>query len=190
MSRFGDALDAVSRAADDGTLHGRPALLTFVVPGQPVAKGRPRTTSIGGHARMFTPARTRTYEALVQHHATVAREDASWLMEDAGHPFPWSGPLRVELVAVFRRPGHLFRKADPDGRFPRDRRPDLDNVVKAILDGMDKAGVWGDDAQVCEIDARKVYGRIVGERRAKTSEPPHVVVTVRRVPSAVELPDG
>lgn len=181
MSRFGDALDAVSEAADDGTLHGRPALLTFVVPGQPVAKGRPRATSIGGHARMFTPAKTRTYEALVQHRATVAREDASWLMEDAGHPFPWAGPLRVELVAVFRRPGRLFRKKDPAGRIHHDKRPDLDNVAKAILDGMDKAGVWGDDAQVAELEPKKVYGAIVGERREKASEDPHVLVTVRRL---------
>ena len=175
------ALDAVSEAADDGTTPPRPALLVFRVPGDPTAKGRPRVSAVGGFARAYTPAKTRAYEAVVCHHATIARDDASWDMEDAGHPFPWSGPLRVELVAVFKRPGRLFRKADPAGRILHDKRPDLDNVVKAILDGMDKAGVWGDDAQVCEIDARKVYGAIVGERREKTSEPAGVFVTVRRI---------
>ena len=91
------------------------------------------------------------------------------------------GPVRVEVSAVFARPGRLFRQLDPDGRVPHDKRPDLDNVLKAILDGVDQAGVWGDDGQVCELAATQRYGRIVGERRDRTSEDPHVVVRVWRV---------
>ena len=33
-------------------------LLACEVPGEPVAKGRPRLTTQGGHPRAYTPART------------------------------------------------------------------------------------------------------------------------------------
>ena len=167
------ALDRVSEAADDGTLPASPALV-FVVPGDPVPKGRPRISARGGYARAYTPKATRDYEAAVCAAATAAREQARG-------PWPIVGPVRVEVSAVFARPGRLFRQADPDGRVPHDKRPDLDNVLKAILDGMDQAGVWGDDGQVCELAATQWYGRIVGERRDRTSEDPHVVVRVWRV---------
>lgn len=37
----------------------------FHIPGQPVGKGRPRIGKVGAHARMFTPAKTVSYESTV-----------------------------------------------------------------------------------------------------------------------------
>lgn len=173
MRDLQDALDRVSEQADDGALPA-PPVLVFVIPGDPVAKGRPRVSTAGGFARAFTPKRTRVYESIV-------RDAAVRAVADAGGAWPLAGPVRVELLAVFRRPGRLFRRKDPDGVVLHDRRPDLDNVIKAVLDGMDGAGVWQDDAQVAEVTARKVYGRIVGERRDKVSGAPHVAVRVWRM---------
>lgn len=34
----------------------------FEVPGKPQGKGRPRASVVGGHARMYTPAGTASYE--------------------------------------------------------------------------------------------------------------------------------
>lgn len=173
MSRSRDAADRVSEAHDDGTPTPLP-LLAFTIPGDPVAKGRPRVSMAGGFARAYTPKRTRTYESIV-------RDAAAAAVAQAGGSWPLAGPLHVEIRAVFRRPGRLFRRSDPDGLIPHDRRPDLDNVVKAVLDGMDGAGVWQDDAQVAQATPSKWYGRIVGERREKRSQPPHVFVVVSRV---------
>ena len=39
-----------------------------------------------------------------------------------------------------------------------DRKPDLDNVVKAILDGLANGGAIRTDSRVVEIHARKEYG--------------------------------
>lgn len=168
-----EALDRVSEAADDGTLPDAP-LLAFTIPGEPVAKGRPKVSTAGGFARAYTPKRTRTYEGIV-------RDAAAAAVEQAGGDWPLVGPLHVDIRAVFKRPGRLFRRADHDGLIPHDRRPDLDNVIKAVLDGMDGAGVWQDDAQVAELSASKFYGLVVGERREKRSQPPHVFVVVSRV---------
>jgi Holliday junction resolvase RusA-like endonuclease len=39
------------------------------------------------------------------------------------------------------------------------KRPDLDNVVKAVIDGMDKI-VFDNDSQITSIYAKKVYGTV------------------------------
>jgi len=48
---------------------------------------------------------------------------------------------------------------------PDNRRRDLDNVLKAILDALAYAGVYADDSQVQEIHIRREYveapGRVV-----------------------------
>lgn len=39
------------------------------------------------------------------------------------------------------------------------KKPDLDNVVKSVIDGMDKI-VFDNDSQIMSIHATKVYGEI------------------------------
>ena len=39
------------------------------------------------------------------------------------------------------------------------KRPDLDNVIKAVIDGMDKI-VFDNDSQITSIYATKVYGTV------------------------------
>jgi Holliday junction resolvase RusA-like endonuclease len=145
--------------------------LEFVVPGEPVAKGRPRVTARGGRARAYTPARTRAYEALVADCARLAAETAG------GWEVGRRVPLRVTVEAIHARPGRLFRVSDDAGRTPRVARPDVDNVAKAILDGLDQSGIWGDDAQVVDLVATKRHAAIL-DRKARTTEAPHVRVVV------------
>ena len=102
--------------------------LTFTVPGPVVGKGRPRVSTIAGHARMYTPAKTLAYEGLVAQIAQAAM---------AGQPLI-DGPVRIEL---------LIRCAVPASWSQKKQRmalagelipppPDADNVVKAICDGL------------------------------------------------------
>jgi Holliday junction resolvase RusA-like endonuclease len=39
------------------------------------------------------------------------------------------------------------------------KRPDLDNVIKAVIDGMDKI-VFNNDSQITSIHSTKVYGEV------------------------------
>tara|TARA_Y100000592_G_C5479627_1_gene324504 strand:- start:4672 stop:4863 length:192 start_codon:yes stop_codon:yes gene_type:complete len=50
-------------------------------------------------------------------------------------------------------------------------RGDLDNYVKALLDGCQRGGVIPNDAAVTEIKATKVY--------AAADESPHVILRLR-----------
>lgn len=126
--------------------------LIFTVPGKPIAKGRPRFSRRGGHVRTYTPDATVRFEDLV---AFYARE-AMYREHEPGT----DQPVRVELVAVFPRPKRLCRKKDPQGRLFMDSRAagtDIDNVAKAILDGLQRGGLVRDDKQVVELVARKLY---------------------------------
>lgn len=123
--------------------------LKVTIPGQPVAKGRPRFSARGGKVRTFTDAKTVQYEHRV-----------SWLISHATRSqllAPKGTPVRVDILAVFERPQRLQRKKDPPGLLPHTSRPDLDNVAKALLDSATAAGVWDDDGQVTCIRAEAAY---------------------------------
>lgn len=94
--------------------------LSCVVPGPPQPKERPRVARGGA----YTPSRTSAYEWRVLCAAKVARP----------RRWPMDARYRVSIVAHF---------ADR-------RRRDLDNVAKAVLDGLNDV-VWGDDSQVDDM---------------------------------------
>lgn len=128
-------------------------MLTFTIPGPPKGKGRPRATTVGGHARMYTDKKTASYESLVRLVAEQARGALS----------PLEGPLGVAIHIVLPRPKRLMRRADPAGLLVCWSKPDTDNVVKAVLDGC--ACLWRDDAQVARLEAWKDYAEKDGSPR-------------------------
>ena len=120
---------------------------------EPQGEARGRATSVGGHARIYTPAKTRAYRAQLAMLASPHRPAA-----------PLLGPLRVEIVAVFSRPQRMQRLSKRTGEVlggysaaecPHTAKPDADNVAKAVLDAL--APWWGDDAQVADLRVVKRY---------------------------------
>ena len=137
--------------------------LHIEVPGEPVGKGRPRFARIGRKAvRAFTPAKTKEYEAKVALFAMSRRKGK-----------PLNGPVHVRVVAVFKRPKRLMRKKDPDGLLWHETKPDLDNVIKAAIDGLNGVA-FHDDKQVVSITGMAYYCE-------KTNDP-RTVITVTSVP--------
>lgn len=125
-------------------------IITFTVLGAAVAKGRGRATIAGGHARIYTPAKTRDAEQTF-----VARS------LEFRPPEPLRGPLRLQLTFVMPCPKSAPRSLkDRLGMYPPHvKRPDLDNLEKLVLDACN--GVfWIDDAQVFDVSKRKVYGTV------------------------------
>ena len=124
-------------------------MITLTIPGQPQGKGRPRIGKIGAHARMFTPAATVAYEGLVAHAAQQAMQgrplfDAAVgvnLFIDAAVPPSWSQKKQRMALA---------------GEVLPTTKPDADNVVKAIFDGLNGV-LWRDDVLVVDLRVRKRY---------------------------------
>lgn len=124
-------------------------MITFTIPGEPVAKGRPRATTVGGHARMYTPAKTAAYEQLVAVYAAAAMKKAP-LIEH---------PVQLRLGIYCKVPGTWSKKRRADALAGIERpakKPDIDNIVKALADGMNGV-VWVDDAQIVELACSKWY---------------------------------
>jgi Holliday junction resolvase RusA-like endonuclease len=124
-------------------------MIAFTIPGDPVGKGRPRATTIGGHARMYTPAKTSAYEELVAVYASAAMKKSPLL----------DHPVRLHLSIYCKVPGTWSKKRRGDALAGIERpakKPDIDNIIKAVADGMNGV-VWVDDSQIVELACSKHY---------------------------------
>lgn len=125
------------------------AAVEFVVPGKPQGKGRPRGTTIAGQVRLYTPSKTKEYEALVAEVAQVAMRgrcliESPVLIElQIYHEVPASWPKRKRAQAL-------------QGLLPATCLPDADNVLKAICDGCNGI-VWKDDRLASDGNFRRRY---------------------------------
>ena len=123
--------------------------IVFTVPGEPVGKGRPRVSTIGGHARMFTPKKTADYETLIADVAVLAMEARELI----------GGPVMVEMqihVGVAASWSKKKTAAALAGELFPTKKPDIDNVLKAICDGINGI-VFKDDVQVVDVHTSKRY---------------------------------
>lgn len=124
--------------------------VSFTVPGEPQAKGRAKIVKIGGFSRMATPAKTVAYEGLIAHAAQQAMAGAD----------PVEFACAVQLSITCSVPVSWSKKkqaAALAGRVLPTKKPDTDNVVKAVFDGMNGV-VWKDDVQAVDLFVRKRYG--------------------------------
>lgn len=121
----------------------------FVVKGPPVGKGRPRVRLLNGHGVAYTPKKTANYESLV---AMVAGQALD------GHPLKQPVDVMVLwIVSVPRSWPKWKRELAMDGGVVPTSKPDLDNVIKSILDGMNQT-MLADDSLVYSVSAERRYG--------------------------------
>jgi len=122
--------------------------IEIVVAGAPVPKGRPRLTTINGKARSYTPSETRHYEH------RVAQLSAERM--DGQRPFDEA--LLVTISAYRAPPGMSAKKAAQAfaGIIKPTKKPDVDNYIKAALDGMNGI-VYRDDSVVTDLVTRKRF---------------------------------
>jgi Holliday junction resolvase RusA-like endonuclease len=128
-----------------------PKMIWFFVPGNPVAKARSRTVrnKHTGKVHSFTPENTVIFENLVKTKAQEAMGGAE----------PITGALEVCINVGLSIPTTWSEKRRNEalrGEIAPTKKPDLDNVVKAIKDGMN-AIVYRDDNQVVRVSASKHY---------------------------------
>ena len=121
--------------------------LYVVIPGEPVAQGRPRAFRMGGAIRVVDPSKSRSWKGVAQVHALQALGGGS-------RPHFAEGALRMAVDAYFTRK-HFPKRVGAE-RQPKPSRPDCDNVGKACADALNGVA-YADDAQVVELVIRKWY---------------------------------
>ncbi|RHW49180.1 RusA family crossover junction endodeoxyribonuclease [Lactobacillus bombicola] len=144
--------------------------ISFIIPGKPQGKARPRFTRGGKGVRTYTPATTQSYEDLVRYTALTARRQAQIKK-------PISCDMALMIKAYFEVPKSFSKKRRQEclSGFERpSKKPDSDNIAKIILDGLNpkmklnhvlhKAecvheGLYSDDRQVVELHVEKWYSK-------------------------------
>jgi Holliday junction resolvase RusA-like endonuclease len=127
---------------------------TFKIMGNPIAQGRPKFYRRGNHVGAYDPKKSVDFKQNV----------AAQIVAQA--PVFLSGvPLSVRILFQLPRPKTLPRKVERPFK-----KPDIDNLIKAIFDAC-KGIVWSDDSMICELIAGKVYAL----------DEPHVILTVNEL---------
>ena len=130
-----------------------PDRISFVVEGPPVAKARARS----GQGIFYTPAKTKAYEQAVAWSARKAMR---------GHEL-FDGAVELSLMVHISVPKSWPNKKKDQaamGFIRPTARPDLDNYLKIVCDGLNGI-VWKDDAQVVRVEASKLYEDWQGKPR-------------------------
>ena len=137
--------------------------VSFTVPGEPVAKGRPRVTR-NGHA--YTPKKTVDYENLVR---------LEYERQCHGIFFDKGIPLDMRVTCYFTIPKSVSKKkrqAMIDRKIRPMKKPDSSNCIKAVEDALNQVA-YHDDSQIVDTQIRRFY-----------SEQPRVVVTIQEAKEA------
>lgn len=117
------------------------------VGGEPVAQGRPRFSTINGHAQAIDPSKSREFKRVL---SAIAREKM------AQRP-PMQGPLclYLQVTRVPPKGWAKYRRRDAiEFREGICSKPDLDNYIKIVLDALNGV-VFPDDSSVVKICSSK-----------------------------------
>ena len=119
----------------------------FEVPGKVIGKGRPRLNSYTGV--VYTPTKTKDYESLVEQYFLLKYPRFKTL----------EGRIKVSIIAYFSIP-KATKKSDInemlDNNISPTKKPDIDNIVKAVLVSMNKFA-FKDDNQITKLEVEKKY---------------------------------
>lgn len=137
--------------------------IEFEVPGEPRGKGRPRFSNRGGFVKTYTPKETAAYENLVR---LTYREKCDHVAFEQGVA------VDLRVIAYMQIPTSASKKKRAQmqsGEIRPTKRPDSDNILKAILDGLNGVA-YHDDAQIVDMQIRRFY-----------SDNPRLVVIIQSI---------
>jgi len=112
---------------------------SFQVIGTPKAQPRVKGCIRGKHAAVYTPGTANGWKDTIRLAAA----------ELAGREL--TAPIYLQAKIILPRP-----KARRKEHYVV-TKPDIDNLLKAIMDVFSEIRVWHDDAQVVRLEAEKVY---------------------------------
>ena len=122
-------------------------IFEFEVEGEIIGKGRPRVNTYTGHT--YTPTKTKDYEEYVKQNFKIKYPNFE----------PIKNRVSVKIIAYFKIPQNTTKKNEElmyEGIISPTKKPDIDNIVKIILDGLNKMA-FADDNQITKLEVEKKY---------------------------------
>jgi len=114
-------------------------VLTTFVAGKPAPQGSKRYLG-AGRPMIESSKAVAPWRADIRTHLLIAHDGP-----------PLAGAVHLVLEFVLPRPTSTPKRRTPAAV----KRPDLDKLIRAVLDAVTSAGVWRDDSQVVQLDVRK-----------------------------------
>jgi Holliday junction resolvase RusA-like endonuclease len=123
--------------------------IKFEVAGQPQPQGSKNGYLRGGRIVLVESSKNlKPYRLSVAHSAQLAAKRLGWSVIDDDRPI-WV-TIRFGMTR-----GKTVKRLHPTVK------PDLDKLVRAVLDGITQSkAIWKDDAQVCQLITEKHYSDI------------------------------
>lgn len=128
--------------------------ISFFIPGEPVALARHRYTITKGKIHNYDAPKNAEYKALV---AMMAAKEMYGMA-------PMDKPVAVTITVHKQVPQSWSKKRQKEalsGEIRPTGRPDIDNYIKAVFDGLNQI-VFKDDSQVTHVTASKMYSTTPG----------------------------
>lgn len=122
---------------------------TFQIITHPKGQGRAKFARAGNYTVVYDPATSRDYKADIKYQILQQ------------NPQMMTGGIAMSVEFTLARPKSHYNKKGLKGTAPYwcTNKPDLDNLVKAVMDAITSTGkVWQDDKQVCSMYQGKKYG--------------------------------
>lgn len=120
--------------------------------GVPVGKGRPRATIQGGFTRIYTPKETKRFEEEIKFEFMKGNCEQIPV-------YPRDVALRLNMVFAFPVPKSYSKKKRKEcllGLVQHTKKPDADNVAKAVCDALN-GYAFEDDSQITVMVLEKIY---------------------------------
>jgi len=135
---------AVNEAADEKGFSGDALMKTIYqifVEGTPKPQPRPRM-ALNGH--VYNPHSADEWKESIKIAFKINRFAINQITE----------PIRLKVIFFLPKPKAMKVKQE---FIPHAKKPDLDNLLKAVMDAMTEVGVWQDDSLVHATEASKWY---------------------------------
>jgi len=79
------------------------------------------------------------------------------------------GALELNLIFCLPIPKSISKKKRADLHYVT-KKPDVDNLAKAVMDAINNVGIWEDDSQIAVLRVSKIY-----------SEEQRCIITIREI---------
>ncbi len=124
--------------------------IEFIVLGEPQGKQRPKFARIGKYVSVRTPEKTKAYEKTIQ---------AAFWEQCRNIKFSEGSQLELKVLAFFKIPKSTSKKKQAamlSKEIRPTKKPDIDNVLKAVADALN--GVcYKDDSCLVKMSGEKFY---------------------------------
>lgn len=119
-------------------------MIEFTIPGNPIPLSRPRTWVRGGRSVTYNPQ-----QKLIDQIKDCLRAFKIEMIDK---------PIEIKILFYMQVPSsYSLKKQKEMMDQPHVKRPDIDNLIKFILDAMNGI-ILKDDSMIFSLQARKCYG--------------------------------